>query len=207
MEEAQLNFKMENNINWDELKRKVDADLQKDIDEETRIVNDIEYVFGRGKGIVNLKDSNNHFYTHLNPKNVNVDPFNLFGRKEDDEETEEDEEEIDYEDDDYLDENDDEDYNDEGGEIPQISQKDVEYDQRSIEQYAWNNKDNQRVTKEQSSRKKDIQCDHVANEFESYNGDVYIYPLSPGQDICLCKDCHRELASKIMEQLAMEMFL
>ena len=187
-----MNFKMVNNIDWNDLKKKVDADLQADIDAEAQAANDVSLLFGKEKGIINLKIpsdgtlksqiKNDYFSSHLVPRNVDIDPFNLWGNDSEDE-SEEDEEE--------LDENDDWDYNDEDGELPEVSQ-------RSIEKYAWNN--------HSTANKDDIYCKHLTDQ-EEYKGDTYLYPICKDQDICLCKECNMILASKIMEQMALEMFL
>jgi hypothetical protein len=187
--EDRMNFKMEKeNINWQELKEKVDADIQKDIDNEIQTVKDINFLFGDEKGITNLK-----------PIDVNIDPFNLWGNQNNEDENIESEGSEDNEcEEDESEEDDSEDiassydcdYCDQGGFICPHSE---------IEKCAWNNAD----------KKSDIECIHLSNKdnLDKYNDDVYIYPINKEQDISLCKDCNRELASKIMEQMATELFL
>lgn len=59
------------------------------------------------------------------------------------------------------------------------------------------------------NNQKYIQCIHLEEDSDMYDNDegVYIYPMSKDQDIYLCNNCNRELASKIMEQIATELFL
>jgi hypothetical protein len=194
---------MAENINWDELKKKVEADLQNDINNEVQTIKDINDVLGEDKGIVHLRDlhlaktlknpeSDAFFSCSLTPKNIDIDPFNLWGTSEEEdtddtvnEDNEDNEEEVDY--------SCDQDYLDQGGFICPHSE---------IEKYAWNNADKQDI-----NNKNDIYCIHLSNENDSYKDDVYIYPLSDKQDICLCNNCNRELAAKIMEQIATELFI
>ena len=215
MEDIQvINFKMTNNIDWDELKKKVDADLQKDINVEVQTAKDIEYGIGRGNGIINLKypSPEEYFSTHLHPINTDIDPFNLFGKQNDSDEDEDNieyepedsEEDEEYQDDEDTDEDTDEDYDDEGGLLPISNNNREEVSQEDIEKYAWNNKTEE---VENKINEHDIQCIHLIDILSDYNDDVYIYPLNNDQDIHLCKQCNMNLASKIMEQLALEMFL
>jgi len=191
-----MNFKMEKEkINWDELKKKVDDDIQKDIDNEIQTIKDINTNLGDDNRILNLKTTD-----------IDIDPFNLWAGvdiEEKDKNEELDEDEIDDENfEEEVDETDEDeerdenysscfcDYCDQGGLIDPHSE---------IEKYAWNN----------AEKKSDIECIHLSSKekINTYDDDVYIYPINKEQDICLCRDCNRELASKIMEQMALEMFI
>jgi hypothetical protein len=155
------------NINWDELRKKVDADLQRDIDEE----------------ISNVKSINNKYpekgTVHFKTTAVYVNPFNPWGVKEE-------ENQFWGMDSDTLE---DEDFKDEGGELPEL-------DSKEISKIVWNNR----------ARPFSLVCKHLEDGSGDYD-EGYIYPLTDNQEVCLCQDCNRELASKILEQLATEIFI
>jgi hypothetical protein len=52
----------------------------------------------------------------------------------------------------------------------------------------------------------DIKCRHFDEESKTVN-EVYIYPINDMQRVCLCKYCNANLASKIFEQIALETFI
>jgi hypothetical protein len=52
----------------------------------------------------------------------------------------------------------------------------------------------------------DIECKHFENESQGI-GEVYIYPINESQRVCLCRICNASLASKMLEQLALETFI
>ena len=251
-----INFKMENNINWDELKEKVDADLQKDIDEETQNIDSITE--NENWNLTRCEDYLNPFMMAQPEKKIiylKNGKINLVESEDDVEEDAEDEEESEDDDLDYIDDEDySDDYDDQGGFLPNTHTNGAlskDSSQEEIEAYAWNKcaprfnndrkltlpigmqksgdiekyllnleepgmhpelKDNNDIIigRDKTNQKEilaDIQCIHLSKNLDSCDDTVYIYPLSPGQDICLCSDCNRNLASKIMEQMALEMFL
>lgn len=175
------NFNMGNNIDWDDLKLKVDADLQEelkkvqeDIKEELRILQNIvdEYP---GEGIV-----------HLN--NVPKEKDN---------------------------------YYDEGGELedgfvqeltwnknPKPTPRDgmlyEEYDTPKYEDCTCDMCDEDDEYGCGPPKEYSLECKHIQdNDYD----DIYIYPIDDEQELCLCKQCNMILASKMLEQLALEIFL
>jgi hypothetical protein len=52
----------------------------------------------------------------------------------------------------------------------------------------------------------DVQCKHFLDASEGI-GEVYIYPINDKTRMCLCKTCNANLASKMLEQLALETFI
>ena len=168
-----MNFNMENNkecIDWEELHKKVDADLQNDIDNEIQSAKDIDFIFGKENGITNLKNSNTIFSTGIIPKNIHINPFNMW-EKAPFKET------VEVKDDTEESENSDYDFQDQGGFINS---------QEDIERLAWNNKKEKPMTAEEEKdieeyllnleepgmhpelKKKDIQCRHLEEDSEMY---------------------------------------
>ena len=127
----------------------------------------------------------------------------------------------------YPDPEADQDYNDEGGIIDEA---------KDVEKIAWNNfqgcyPDCSICRKWENSRDNDFEEDDIDSEQDEESKDddkeanykkneilckhfndrvletQYIYPLNDTEDILLCEQCHRELAAKIMEQLALEIFI
>ena len=54
-----------------------------------------------------------------------------------------------------------------------------------------------------SSFKDDFKCDDCVPRACSCN----VYPIDDDQELCLCPECNMVLASKVLEQLALETFL
>jgi len=52
----------------------------------------------------------------------------------------------------------------------------------------------------------DIQCPHFTDASLGV-GEVYIYPINQKTRMCLCKTCNANLASKMLGQLALETFI
>jgi hypothetical protein len=52
----------------------------------------------------------------------------------------------------------------------------------------------------------EILCRHFDNKSQGVD-PVYIYPINDYQKICLCDTCNANLASKMLEQLALETFI
>jgi len=213
MQDTATNFKMEYNINWDDLKKKVDQDIQNDVDEEVSAVKDIEEKEGKFPGIIRIRSK---FNMGLPNKAI------IFG-----EDSEEDSEE-------------DQDYEDEGGELPELTEE-------QISKIAWNNNDEgesrnpfwkPRITykreeliptpipeeeeefqdaldlfettkaeyeneSEEENGKYSMECLHIDDSNES---DIYVYPIDEDQELCLCPDCNSKLAGQMLEQLALEFF-
>ena len=185
-----MNFNMENNIDWDDLKQKVDADLEEElkqeqeaIKEELKILQNIvdEYP---GRGIVNLdytpKEEEDYFdeggeledgfvqELTWNKYPQPTERHNIFSECDCNLCNEEDEEDEEDEDDDEYDEEDDDEYN--CG----------------------------------PPKKYSLECKHIQkDDYEN----IYIYPIDDEQELCLCTQCNMILASKMLEQLALETFL
>jgi hypothetical protein len=171
-------------IDWTGLKKKVDNDLQEDIDDEIQTVNDIierenldiKNMFNKNKGIIYLNDTD----------------------KDDSEEDSEWDNESD-DDDQELDDND-------FGLLPD------NFSKKDISGIAWNNKqEDSKVDANErcSCNLKNIECIHLAEDDfdEDDDDDMYIYPINEDQDLCLCNECNKSLSAKIIEQMAKEMFL
>jgi len=156
------------NIDWGELKKKVDADLQNDINEELQTIKDLENAnLIDGSGIINLK---------LSSPDINDESAMNFSF--------------------------DEDFNDEGG---FLNDEESKY----IQGIAWNkccNAEDSCANNDQCgccSAKNVIRCSHI----ESKPDSEYIYPIDGINELWLCKECNMLLASKILEQLALETFM
>jgi hypothetical protein len=53
---------------------------------------------------------------------------------------------------------------------------------------------------------KDLKCKHI--DMKKYKDkSIYCYNICKGQDVVLCEDCHMILASEVMKQLAIEVFV
>lgn len=106
------------------------------------------------------------------------------------------------------------DYNDEHGFLdPSLDNtNNIFYDEKTLSELAWNKKpqikeDYNYLDFERfniGTEQLDIKCRHFDEE---QTGETYIFPINDNQRVCLCKYCNANLASKMLEQLALETFM
>jgi len=60
-----------------------------------------------------------------------------------------------------------------------------------------------RFKDEDKMEKYSMECIHITDN----NPEGYIYPIDEDQELCLCPECNMILASKVLEQLALETFI
>lgn len=242
----EMNFKMENNINIkfnEALKKMIDDAIQEEIDNEVNMVRLIEEKHKGEPGIINLKYNNTQSASDLIDEvsaeeaekdnitrivwNNHVPEFivppapSLWDRVISP---------VLAEQNNNNNQEEDQDYEDEGGELPDVS---IDDSPEQISKIAWNNHDGlnrnhflgpeitfkrEEIKNDLEDDEEDYEEDYKDEEYnEKYtmecihlNGDddeVYIYPIDDDQDICLCKQCNMTLAGKILEQMAIETFM
>jgi len=218
------------NIEWDKLNMKVNECIQKDIDEEIGTIKLIEEREGYYPGIIKL-----HYPQSAEDIIKEVSEEEEEDEEEEDEEDEEEDEEDEEEEDEEDEEEEDEEEEEEEDEDEEEEDEEDEEDEeellddsfdvspKQISKIAWNNHNVERSRNpfwgpKITYKREEIKEDELEDENEEtysmecihLNGDddeIYIYPISDGQELCLCKNCNMMLASKILEQLALETFL